>query len=79
MPRTQAPLDAPREAFWHQKWPCVLDTCANVEDIGRPLELKWRIEKRFWEALLGRYSPQRALTEWRGRALGLWGSEALGL
>ena len=41
MPRTQAPLDAPREAFWHQKWPCVLGIGANDEDRGRHLVLGW--------------------------------------
>ena len=40
MPRTHAPLDAPREAFWHQKWSCVLCIGANVVDKELPLQLK---------------------------------------
>ena len=50
MTRAQAPLDAPREAFWHQKWPCVLGIGANDEDRGRLLVLKWRLGGSVLEA-----------------------------
>ena len=34
----------PKRRFSIKKWTCVLGIGANVEDSGRPLELKWRLE-----------------------------------
>ena len=40
------------EAFWHQKWHCVLGIGANVEDRGYALELKLRLESTLFGQIL---------------------------
>ena len=71
MRRTQAPVDAPKEAFWHQKWPCVLGIGANVEDRRRPLELKWRREAALLGSDLGQIFSAKGLDG----VVGKWGGE----
>ena len=61
MPRTQAPLDAPREAFWHQKWPCVLGIGANIGDRGCPLVLKWHLQGALWGSAFGQILSVKGL------------------
>ena len=61
MQRTQAPLDAPREAFWHQKWPCVLGIGANDVDRGRLLVLEWRFGESPWGSALGQILSAKGL------------------
>ena len=55
------------EAFWHQKWPRVLGISANVQDRGRPLELKWRLKGTPFGQILSAKGLER---EWGGRVGG---------
>ena len=61
----------------HQKWPCVVGIGASVEDRGRPLVLKWRLEGALWGSAFGQLLSAKGHGGARGGAVKFRAKSAL--